>query len=38
VGSLGAQFADGPLFLFQVPDTLSREDALAMAGQVTYTP
>jgi hypothetical protein len=36
--NLGAQFADGPLFLFQAPDTLSREDVLAMAEQVTYTP
>jgi hypothetical protein len=36
--NLGAQFADGPLFLFQAPDTLSREDVLAMAAQVTYTP
>lgn len=37
---LGAQFADGPLFLFlfQAPDTLSREDVLAMAEQVTCTP
>jgi hypothetical protein len=36
--NLGAQFAGGPLFLFQAPDTLSREDVIAMAEQVTYTP
>jgi hypothetical protein len=35
---LGAQFAHGPLFLFQAPDSLSREDVLAMAEQATYTP
>jgi hypothetical protein len=35
---LGAQFADGPLVLCQAPDTLSREDVLAMAEQVTCTP
>lgn len=36
---LSAQFPDGgPLFLFQAPDTLSRDDVLAMAEGVTYTP
>ena len=36
---LGARLADdGPLFLFQAPDSLTREDVLAMAEQVTYTP
>jgi hypothetical protein len=34
---LGARFEDGPLFLFQAPDTLTREDVLAMAERVTYT-
>jgi hypothetical protein len=38
VGSLGAQFADGPLFPFQALDTLSREDVIPMAEQVIYTP
>jgi hypothetical protein len=35
---LAAQFADGPLFLLQAPDTLSREDVLTMAEALTYTP
>ncbi len=36
---LGARFPDdGPLFLFQAPDTLTREDVLAMAEGVSYTP
>ncbi|MGY1773919.1 hypothetical protein [Blastococcus sp. SYSU D00813] len=36
---LGAGFPDGgPLFLFQAPDSLTREDVLAMAEEVTYTP
>jgi hypothetical protein len=34
---LAAQFADGPQFLLQAPDTLSREDVLAMAEGITYT-
>jgi hypothetical protein len=34
---LAAQFADGPQFLFQAPDTLTREDVLAMAEGLTYT-
>ena len=35
---LAAQFADGPQFLLQAPDTLTREDVLAMAEGLTYTP
>jgi len=36
---LGAQFPDdGPLFLFQAPDSLTREDVLAMADGMTWTP
>jgi len=35
---LGAQFADGPLFLLQAPDTLTRDDVLAVAERVTWTP
>jgi hypothetical protein len=35
---LAAQFAGGPQFLLQAPDTLSRDDVLAMAGRLTYTP
>jgi hypothetical protein len=34
---LGARFVDGPLFLLQAPDTLTRDDVLAMAERVTYT-
>jgi hypothetical protein len=36
--NLAAQFPGGPVFLLQAPDSLSREDVLAMAEQVTYTP
>ena len=37
--NLSAQFADdGPLFLLQAPDTLTREDVLAMAEGLSYTP
>ena len=32
------QVPDGPVFLLEAPDTLSREDVLAIAGQVTYEP
>ncbi|MFQ1001295.1 hypothetical protein [Modestobacter sp. SSW1-42] len=32
------QVPDGPVFLLQAPDTLSREDVLAIAEQVTYQP
>ncbi len=35
---LAAQFPDGPLFLLQAPDTLSRADVLAMAEALTYSP
>lgn len=35
---LSAQFPDGALFLFQAPDSLTREDVLAMADGMTYTP
>ena len=35
---LAAQFTDGPQFLLQAPDTLTREDVLAMAEGLTYTP
>ena len=35
---LAAQFADGPQFLFQAPDTLTREDVLAMAEGLTWSP
>jgi hypothetical protein len=35
---LAAQLPDGPVFLLQAPDTLSREDLLAIAGHVAYTP
>ena len=39
VWNLSAQLADdGPLFLLQAPDTLTREDVLAMAEGLTYTP
>ena len=34
---LAAQFSDGPQFMFQAPDTLTREDVLAMAEALTYT-
>jgi hypothetical protein len=36
--NLAAQFPDGPVFLLQAPDTLSREDVLAVAEQLAYTP
>jgi hypothetical protein len=36
--NLAAQFPDGAVFLLQAPDTLSRQDVLAIAEQVTYTP
>jgi hypothetical protein len=36
--NLAAQLPDGAVFLLQAPDTLSREDVLAIAEQVTYTP
>ena len=37
--NLSAQFADdGPLFLLQAPDTLTRDDVLAMAEGLSYTP
>ncbi|MGI8723131.1 MAG: hypothetical protein ACR2JG_12990 [Geodermatophilaceae bacterium] len=36
--NVAAQFPDGPVFLLQAPDTLSREDVLAIAEQLTYTP
>ncbi|SDE99816.1 hypothetical protein SAMN05660662_0615 [Blastococcus aurantiacus] len=36
--NLWAQFADGPQFLLQAPDTLTREDVLAMAEGLSYTP
>jgi hypothetical protein len=36
--NLAARFADGPLFLLQAPDTLTREDVLAMAEGLTWTP
>jgi hypothetical protein len=36
--NLAAQLPDGAIFLLQAPDTLSREDVLAIAEQVTYTP
>jgi hypothetical protein len=37
--NLAAQFADGgPVFLFQAPDSLSREDVLAMAEGMSYRP
>ena len=32
------QVPHGPVFLLQAPDSLSRDDVLAMAEQVTYTP
>ncbi|QXG76006.1 hypothetical protein KUM42_19960 [Modestobacter sp. L9-4] len=32
------QVPGGPVFLLQAPDTLSREDVLAVAEQVTYEP
>jgi hypothetical protein len=35
---LAAELPDGVLFLFEAPDTLSREDVLAMAERITYTP
>lgn len=35
---LAAQFADGPQFLLQAPDTLTRDDVLAMAEGLSYTP
>jgi hypothetical protein len=35
---LAAEFPDGVLFLLQAPDTLSRDDVLAVAEQVTYSP
>ena len=36
--NLAAQFPDGVQFLFQAPDTLTREDVLAMAEGLTYAP
>jgi hypothetical protein len=36
--NLAGQFADGTQFLLQAPDTLTREQVLQVAGQVTYTP
>jgi hypothetical protein len=36
--NLAALLPDGVVFLLQAPDTLSREDVLAIAEQVTYTP
>jgi hypothetical protein len=35
---LAAQFAHGPQFLLQAPDTLTREDVLAMAEGLTWSP
>ncbi|WP_347057159.1 hypothetical protein ABC795_10660 [Blastococcus sp. HT6-30] len=35
---LAARFPDGALFLFQAPDTLTREDVPAMADGMTCTP
>jgi hypothetical protein len=35
---LAAQLPGGPVFLLQAPDTLSKEDVLAIAHQVTYKP
>ena len=35
---LAGELPDGVLFLFEAPDTLSREDVLAMAERVDYTP
>jgi hypothetical protein len=35
---LAAELPDGVLFLFEAPDMLSREDVLAMAERITYTP
>jgi hypothetical protein len=35
---LAAQFAGGPQFLLQAPDPLTREDVLALAEGLTYTP
>lgn len=35
---LSAEFPDGALFLFQAPDSLTREDVLAMADGMTYAP
>jgi hypothetical protein len=36
--NLAARFTDGPLFLLQAPDTLTREDVLAMAEGLTWRP
>lgn len=36
--NLGAQIPGGPVFLLQAPDTLTKDDVLAIADQVTYTP
>jgi hypothetical protein len=36
--NLAARFADGPQFLLQAPDTLTREDVLAMAEGLAWTP
>jgi hypothetical protein len=36
--NLAAHFPDGPVFLLQAPDTLTREDVLAIAEQLAYTP
>jgi hypothetical protein len=35
---LAAELPDGVIFLLQAPDTLSRDDVLAVAEQVTYSP
>lgn len=35
---LAASFDGGPQFLLQAPDTLSRDDVLAMAEALSYTP
>ena len=35
---VAGQVPDGPVFLLKAPDTLSREDVLAIAEQVTYEP
>jgi|1186.fasta_scaffold80535_1 hypothetical protein len=35
---LAAQIPGGPVFLLQAPDSLSREDVLAMGEQLIYTP
>jgi hypothetical protein len=35
---LGAQLRGGPVIFLQAPDTLTKDDVLAIAEQVTYTP